>query len=791
MKLSTNFVKEYVDIPENIDVKRLAEDMTRVGNEYDLAEKLINATNLVVGEVKTCVDHPDSDHLHVCTVDVGNEILNIVCGAPNVRAGLKVIVALPGANLPGDITIKKGVIRGAESNGMLCSMAELGLENKFLTDADKNGIHELPENAIPGEDPIKFMRLDDEVVDFELTANRGDLLSILGMAYEIGAIYDKKVKDIDLSYKEEGEDINNNFKIDIQTPNCTLFLAKKVKNVTIKPSPDFIKNRLIASGIRPINNVVDISNYVMLETGQPLHFYDADRLGNKIIVRMAKKGEKLTTLDTQERNLTEDDIVIANDSGAIGLAGVMGGLTTEIEEDTKNIVIESAIFNAVKIRMTSKKAFRSEASTRFEKGLDPNRTYMAIERACSLLEKYADAKVETGLVKYDKTNKEDKKINITVKNITDLLGIKIDEKSILDVFRKLGFKYELNGDIITVIVPTRRLDISIKEDLIEEVGRIYGVDNIEGHLPVFPSKPGSYDKTTREIRNKMINLGLNETLSYILVNDKEAKMYSKDDYEIVSLLDPMTEERNTLRYSIIPSLVKIYEYNKARTLKDISIFEIGKGFAKVGEEFKEESKLCALMTGEYELGISSKKNVDFYVIKGVAEELLDYLGYANRYSFVVKESIPNEFHPYQTAYISVNNDIVGIIGRLHPNVAKEPVFVMEINLDKLLAKKVGKMKFKEISKFPSIKKDISVIVDKEKTSEEVAMAIKKAAGSLLTKVELFDVFTGVNVGLNKKSLAYSLTFEDSKKTLTDEEISKEMEKIIEFLSKKIGAELRG
>lgn len=790
MKLSTNFVKDYVDIPEDVDLKRLAEDMTRVGNEYDSAEKLINVTNVTIGQVKTCEMHPDSDHLHVCTVDVGNEILNIVCGAPNVRAGLKVIVALPGAELPGGITIKKGVIRGVESNGMLCSMAELGLENKFLTEADKNGIHELPENAPIGEDPIKFLGLDDEVIDFELTANRGDLLSILGMAYEIGAIYDKPVKNIDLSYKEQGEDINNQFKVDIQTPNCSIFLAKKVENVTIKESPDFIKTRLMASGIRPINNVVDISNYVMLETGQPLHFYDADRLGNKIIVRMAKEQEKLTTLDGQERDLTEEDIVIADDKNAVGLAGVMGGLTTEIEENTKNIIIESAIFDAVKIRMTSKKILRSEASLRFEKGLDSNRTYMAIDRACSLLEKYADAKVVTGIVKYDTTEREDKKISITAKNIIDLLGIEISMDEILDVFRKLGFGVKVNEGTIEVSVPRRRLDISIKEDLIEEVGRIFGVDNIEGRLPVFPSKPGSYDKVTRQIRNKMISLGLNETLSYILVNDKEAKMYSTDEYEIVSLLDPMTEERNTLRYSIIPSLVKIYEYNKARSLKDISIFEIGKGFAKHGEEFKEESKLCALMTGEYGLGINHKTQVDFYVIKGVAEELLDYLGYGNRYSFVVKENFPKEFHPYQTAYISVNNDIVGIIGRLHPNISKESTFVMEINLDKLLDKKVGKMKFKEISKFPSVKKDIAVIIDKEKTSGEVAMAIKKAASNLLTKVELFDVYTGANIDENKKSLAYSLTFEDSKKTLTDEEINKEMEKIIEFLSKKLNAELR-
>ena len=790
MKLSTNFVKDYIDLPEDLDVKTLAEDMTRVGNEYDEASKFINATNLTIGKVLTCEMHPDSDHLHVCTVDVGKEVLQIVCGAPNVRAGLKVIVALPGAVLPGDFEIKKGVIRGVESNGMLCSMAELGLESKFLTQADKDGIHELPEDATVGEDPIKYMDLDDEVVDFELTANRGDLLSILGMAYELGAIYDKKVKNIDISYKETGEDINNSFNIDIKTPNCTIFLAKKVEGVTIKESPKFIKNRLMASGIRPINNVVDISNYVMLETGQPLHFYDADRLGNKLIVRMAKENEKLTTLDEQERILDENDIVIAKDEETVGLAGVMGGLTTEIEDNTKNIIIESAIFNPVKIRMTSKKILRSEASLRFEKGLDSNRTYMAIERACNLLEKYADAKVITGIVKYDTTEKEDKKIDITLANITNLLGIDIKLEDVLDVFRKLGFETNVKGEKITVSVPRRRLDIEIKEDLIEEVGRIYGVDNIEGKLPVLPTKPGSYNKTTREIRNKMVSMGLNETLSYILINDKEATMYTNDIFQPIKLLDPMTEDRNTLRYSMIPSLVKIYEYNKARTNKDISIFEIGKGFGKFGDNYKEETKLCALMTGEYELGISNKAPVDFFVIKGVAEELLDYLGYGGRYSFVANSELPKELHPYQTAYISVNNDIVGVIGKLHPEISKDAVFVMEINLDKLLAKKTGKMKFKEISKFPGIKKDLALIVDKEKTSGEIGMAIKKTGGSTLTKVELFDVYTGTNVGENKKSLAYTLTFEDSKKTLTDEEINAEMDKIIDTLNKKQGAELR-
>ena len=789
MKLSKNFVKDYVDI--DVDIKTLAEDMTKVGNEYDSAGKLLEATKLVVGEVKECKMHPDSDHLHVCKVDVGSEILDIVCGAPNVREGLKVIVALDGAELPGG-TIKKGMIRGQVSNGMLCSMAELGLEHKFLDEEDKTGIHELPTDAPVGVDAIKYMEMDDEVIDFDLTANRGDLLSILGMAYEISAIYDKKVKDIDLSFSENEENINNEFEIEVNTDNCSIFLAKKVKNIEIKESPDFIRNRLIASGIRPINNVVDISNYVMLETGQPLHFYDADKLKGMLEVRMANDGEKLTTLDGIERTLKIDDIVISDGERSIGLAGVMGGLDTEITDNTKNVIIESAIFDPIKVRMTSKEILRSEASSRFEKGLDPNRTYMAIKRACHMLEKYAGAEVVGDIVKYDTTDLADKKIEITFENINRILGMDISNESILDVFRRLGFKYLLKDDKTVVVeVPRRRGDITIKEDLIEEVGRIYGVDNIKGKLPDIKPKEGSYDKVTRGIRNKMIDLGLNETLSYILVNDKEAKMFTKDDTELVKLLDPMTEDRNTLRHSIIPSLLKIYEYNKARSVKDVSIFEIGKAFYKMQDEYGENTKIAALMTGDYYLGIENKKQVNFYVIKGIVEELLDYLGYAGRYSFVVnEEKIPDELHPGQTAQISVNNDVVGIIGRIHPAISKENVYVFEIDLDKLLAKKVGKMKYKEISKYPSVNKDLALVVDKNITSKEIEMNIKKAGGSLLTNIKVFDVYEGIGIPEGKKSVAYALTFEKSDRTLTDEEINNAMDKIIELVEKKMDATLR-
>lgn len=788
MKLSKNFVKDYVDI--DIDIHTLAEDMTNVGNEYDSEGKLINATGLTIGEVLTCEMHPDSDHLHICTVNVGKEVLNIVCGAPNVKAGQKVIVALDGAKLPGGVNIKRGMIRGQESNGMICALSELGIDSKFIPEEEKHGIHSLGDDAIPGEDPIKYMGLDDEVIDFELTANRGDLLSILGMAYEIGAIYDKKVKDIDLSHKETGEDINSSFSLDIKTDNCKVFLAKRALNVEIKESPDFIKNRLLASGIRPINNVVDISNYVMLETGQPLHFYDADKLNGKLEVRMAEKGEKLTTLDEIERELDENDIVISDGTRAIGLAGVMGGLDTEITENTKNVIIEAAIFDGVKVRKTSKKIVRSEASNRFEKGLDSNRTYMAIERACTLLEKYANAEISKGICVYDKSEKEDKKIDITAEKINSLLGSNISQDEVIDIFRRLGFTSSVNGETITVSVPRRRIDIDIPEDLIEEVGRIYGVNNIEGKLPTVPTVPGAYDKELRNLRNKMVALGLNETLSYILINDKEVNDFTTDEFEPVKLLDPMSEDRNTLRYTMITSLFKIYEYNAARENKDVSIFEIGKGFYKHGEEYGEDQKLCVLMSGEFYTGINHKQNVDFYIIKGVIEEVLNSLGYEGRYSFIEPKNLSKDFHPGQSADIIVNGKKYGVMGLVHPNKCSEKVYVAEINLSKLFELKTGKMKYKEISKFPSIKKDIAVVVDKNIESLEIAKAIKKAGGSNLSNVEVFDVYEGKGIEEGKRSLAYSLVFSAFDKTLTDEEINPILEKIIATLEKQFGAILR-
>lgn len=781
MKLSRKFLNDYVDVSD-ISTDKLAEDMTSIGNEYDFCGKLISASNLVIGEVLECKMHPDSDHLHVCKVNVGKEVLDIVCGAPNVREGLKVIVALPGAVLPGG-TIKKGVIRGIESNGMLCSIEELGLDHKFLKEEDIKGICELGKDAIVGEDPIKYLNLDDEVIDFELTSNRGDLLSVLGMAYEIGALYDRKVNDVDLDYPSETGKMN--FNLDIKTKKCSLFLAKKAFNVEIKESPDFIKKRLIASGIRPINNVVDISNYVMLELGQPLHYYDADSLGDTIVVRDAKEDEELVTLDNNLRKLSASDIVIANKKEAIGLAGVMGGLSTEVTDNTKNILIESAIFDNVSIRLTSKKILRSEASNRFEKGLDPKRTYMAMERSCYLLHKYANATILDDITVYDKSNKDDKEIDITVSDINSLLGLNIPTKEIVSIFKRLGFTVKENKDILKVTVPTRRIDISIKEDLIEEVARIYGIDKISGTLPKLPTKKGSYNKFFRCIREILSGLGLNETLSYTLIPNELSHLYTNDVFDEINLLDPMSDDHKTLRYSLLPSMMLTYEYNAKRNNKDLCLFEIGKKFKKVDGNYFESSSLAVLMSGVNTFGLSKEK-INFYDIKGVMEEVLDGLGFKNRYRLEV-ESIPKEFHPGASANIILNGKNIGIIGKVHPNVTKEDIYLMEIDLDLLSGLGVKKLEYQEISKYPSITKDVAFIFDKEIKNEEIIEAIKKIAGKMLVNVELFDLY---EIDEKTRSLAYKLIFSSSDATLTDEEIMPIFEKVISGIQDKFKATLR-
>jgi phenylalanyl-tRNA synthetase, beta subunit, non-spirochete bacterial len=787
MKLSKKFLNDYVKV-DDIDTLELAEKMVFVGNEYESIEKVCEATGCVVAKVLDCIDHPDSKKLHICTVDYGEGEAQIVCGAPNVSKGIKVIVAKVGAVLP-EITIKKATLAGVESNGMICALEELGIDTEKA-----DGIYILPDDAPIGEDAIKYLGLDDEIIDFELTANRADLLNILGMAYEVGAIYDREVKEPENTLNEIKENTNDYIKVEVKTDDCSLYLGKIVKDVEIKESPEFIKSRLISSGLRPINNVVDISNYVMLEYGQPLHFFDKDSLGDTVIIRNAKDGEELTTLDKQERILTSEDVVIADKEKAICLAGVMGGLSTEVEETTKNIFIESAIFDSIKIRKTSNKILRSEASNRFEKGIDPNRTEKALNRAAYLLQKYANGKVMSGMTKYDKASHEDKLITVELNSINTVLGMDISNNEVKEALNKLKFTFKEKNGIFEITVPTRRLDVNIECDIYEEVGRIHGYENLKGKLPNLNVKRGGYSpkgKLIREVNSRLISLGLNQIRSYSLVSEKENNLFNFRDYSEVSLLSPLTEDRKILRRSLVPSILSIYNYNNSRNIKDINVFEVASVYYKKDDIYTEETMISGLIHGNLVNTSWNNSNIkaDYYVLKGIVMNLLEYMGLNNRIMFT-EENILKDLHPYKSEYIKVDNEIIGYMGQVHPALSKKEVYVFELSLDKLITKKVRTIKYKEVSKYPSVSKDVAFIMEKDRNQEEIMKEIKKAGGKLLTNVDVFDVYTGENVGDNEKSVAYALTFENAEKTLSDNEVIEVFNRIIENVEKKCKVKLR-
>ena len=787
--ISLEWLNDYVDIA-NIDPKELAEKITKAGVNV---EKVItnHINNLVIGEVIECENHPDSDHLHICKVNVGNEILQIVCGAPNVRKGLKVIVAQVGSVLPGNFEIKKGNIRGAESNGMLCALYELGLEEKTEENYNK-GIHELDANAPVGEDPFKYLNLDTTLYELDIHKHRNnDCFYHIGFAYEVAAILNKKVKLPDLTTNPINDEVNNYFSLKVETKKCPYYLAKMVKDVEIKESPDFIKKRLIDAGMRPINNVVDISNYVMLEYGQPLHFFDKNKLGNNIVVRDAFDDEKIITLDEKERILNHNDIVITDGSKPVAIAGVMGGLNTDVDENTKDILIESAIFDGVSIRYTSTNLnLKSEASIRYGKGLNYEYTSDAIERACHLLEKYAGAKVLSGIVKYDNIDKTPKVVTFDSNEVNKMLGINISKENMEKEFDRLGFDYKLNNDTFTVIIPNRRLDIEANvNDIAEEIGRLYGYHNLVGTLPVLGLKKGEYKgdlKLRKDVSKHMRGLNLNEVKTYTLVSPEMAKLFNYENKENAILPNPMSADKSVIRTTLIPSLINIYEYNKARKVNDILIYEISKTYDK---EYNEDVKLSILMKGNYITNdwMNNRIKIDFYLIKGIIENVLNYLGFKNRYSF--EKDIINNLHNGISASILVDRQKVGIIGRVHPSVLKDDVYVCELSLTKL-NKEVKPLKYKESSKYPEIVKDVAFIIPKSLTSGEIVETIKKTGGRLLASIDVFDVYTGENVKDNEKSIAYTLTFKDDTRTLNDEEVNTVFRNIINKVVEKFNVELR-
>ena len=787
--ISLEWVKDYIDISDQ-DLKELAVKITKAGINV---EKVItnHIDHLTIGEIVECAPHPDSDHLNLCQVRINDkEIKQIVCGAPNVRKGLKVIVALPGAHLPGDFEIKVSKIRGIESNGMICALYELGLEEK-TEEAYNRGIHELDDDAPVGEDPLSYLGLDNTLYELDIHKHRNnDCYYHIGFAYEIGAILNRKVTLPDDSFTEVNDSISQYFNLDVNTKKCPYYLAKMVKNIKIGESPDFIKQRLVSAGMRPINNVVDISNYVMLEYGQPLHFFDKDKLGNYIKVRDAHKDEKIITLDGKERVLKTSDIVITDGKNPVCIAGVMGGENTEVDENTTTILIESAIFDSSSIRYTaSNLELRSEASIRYGKGLNYEYTEAALRRACHLLQKYAGAEVLSGVVKHDTIDKKKKTVSFKEKDINKLLGIDISFEDMKVELERLDFKYEIKDDMFQVTIPNRRLDIEPNiNDIAEEIGRLYGYHNLISTLPKVSIKRGDYIgdvKYRKQVSKRLRRLGLNEAKTYTLVSPKMAEQFNYEEKEKVVLPNPMSIDKSIIRTSIIPSLLNVYDYNKKRNVKDIMLYEIAKTY---DSSYKEESKIAGLLSGEYiSNGWNFTKKVDFYIVKGIIENLLDYMGFDNRYIF--EKASVKDLHPGISANILIDHQVVGIIGKVHPRITKDDIYIFELSLQALM-KKTKTLKYQESPKYPDITKDVAFIIDKKVTSAEIEKEIRKNGTKILNEVKVFDLYEGEKVPEGKRSIAYSLVFNDYTRTLKEEEVDSIFRTIIDKVTTKFNCEIR-
>lgn len=795
MIVSYNWLKELVKL--NVPAEKLAEEMSLYSVEVESFSKLINATNLVVGYVKEKAKHENSDHLNVCQVNFGDYDLQIVCGAPNVEKGQHVIVALPGAVLPGG-TIKKSTIRGVESNGMICSLQELGLESKYVPEKYAHGIYVLGDDAVPGTPALEYLGLDDYVIELGLTPNRMDLLSMKGVAKDVKAMYRTEELPIECNLHEVNEKTSDEISVELLTSNCYSYYARVIKDVKIKESPNFIKARLIASGIRPINNVVDITNYILMLFGQPLHSFDQDKLGNKIVVRRAYDGEKTITLDNIERTLTKSDIVITDGEKPVCIAGVMGSSNTEVTENTKNVVLESAVFRPLSIRKTSSRlALRSEASVRYERGVDLNQSLEAINYACYLLEKYADGKVLEGYVHEGMNYLPNKEFTIDEKYIQDYLGIEIPLVTINEICRALSFETKIEGNQLLVSVPNRRMDISIKQDLVEEIARIYGYDKLNETLPVMNISGGltEVQKARRVARHTLADLGMNECVTYSLISHKrqnEFSIMSDETQQSIELLHPMSEDHSVLRRTLLSSLIDVVKYNQARKITDNAFFEIGKKYYQVGEQTYEETLLSGIINGNIPntLWKSQSEKVDFYYLKGILDVLFRKLRVNVEY--LTLEKAVDELHPKRSAQIMYNGKLIGFIGEIHPKYAKDndlvESYVFELSLDLLTDTKPEVEHFKVVSKVPSVERDLALVMDVKQSIGEVLEAIRKS-DKMISNVKIFDLYIGDKIPENKKSVAVRITIE-SEETLTDEVIASKIKRILKSLEYRYNIVLR-
>lgn len=805
MKASLEWLQEYSDI--DVNCLELGDILTMTGSKVEeVIQKGNDIKNVVVGKILKIEKHPDADKLVITKVDVGNNILQIVTGANNIKVNDIIPVAKDGAELPNGVKIKTGKLRGVESCGMMCSVGELNLSISDYPEQIEDGIMILGKKYEKdlGKDIVEVLDLKEEIIDFEITPNRPDCLSIEGLGRETAASLDKPFKnprknidELQIPNKKEIEGLT----VDITAPElCYRYIARVVKNVKVGPSPDWMKKRLKACGIRSINNIVDITNYVMLEMGQPMHAFDINSISGKhITVRRAKNGEKITTLDETERVLDENDLVIADDKKAVAIAGVMGGLNSEIEKDTQTVVFESAMFYGGNIRKTAKKVgLRTESSARYEKGLSSENTLRAINRAVELVELLGAGEVVEGKIDVYPTKQKINKIKLDVDKINTLLGTNISKQEMINILEKLDIKVE--NDM--AIAPYFRMDLEFVADIAEEIARFYGYDKLETTLVRAGTTIGvrtKEQKIENKIQEILVTNGLSEIYTYGFLSEKDLEK-SKIKKELIdnaiTIINPLGDEFKLMRPTTIPSMMQILAGNNNKKNQNVKLFDISRNYKNIdnqvekGEVPLQENILTIGMYGE---------DVDFYTLKGLVENILEAAN-VNRYD-IERETTNESYHPGRCVNLKVGIDTIATFGEVHPEVLmnyeiNKRVYLAEINITKIVKYSKANKKYTEVPKFPAAERDIAVIVDEDVQVGDIEKAITKKCKRLLKgkkgleELKLFDIYRDEKIGENKKSVAYSLIFRDKTKSLSDDEINPVMEEITKELEEKFKAELR-
>ncbi|RLB86034.1 MAG: phenylalanine--tRNA ligase subunit beta [Deltaproteobacteria bacterium] len=803
MKVSLSWLKEYVDI--DINVNELADALTMAGLEVEaIADRYDYLNRVIIGRLTKIDPHPNADKLKLCRVDIGDRMLTVVCGAPNVKNDMLAPCAMPGTCFPKGTILEKSIIRGKASEGMLCSEMELGLS------ADNDGIMELGPNYSVGSFLNKALGLSDPVLEIDLTPNRPDCLSIIGTAREIAAFQKKKVTYPEIFLPESFDDISDYTSITLMAPElCPRYAASLVLDITVGPSPFWLQDRLASVGLKPINNIVDITNFVMMETGQPLHAFDFDRLAeNRIVVRTAREGEAFITLDGKERRLDPEMLMICDGEKPVALAGVMGGLNSEIEDTTTKVLLESAYFDPVCIRKTSKKTgLNTDASHRFERGVDPNGTLIALNRATQLIAEIGGGRLIKGTIDAYPNPFPEKIIDVSVTELNRRLGTCLDINNIENHLKSIEFQVDKTGnDRLQVIPPSCRVDITRFEDITEEIARLFGYNKIKTTFPLI-SAEGRRPSKKIELRNRikclMTGLGCSEAINYSFISKSSCDRLNLalDDKkrQVIDILNPLSEDQSVMRTSLIPGLLETMKYNISVQNRNLKLFEIGNVFFNTGQKDSladEVEMLAGLWTGKRvdAVWFSREINCDFYDLKGVIEELLGSLGIVNTTFTRMPPASCFYTKPGFTARIIIKNEFVGLVGELHPNVLsnydlKQTAFIFELNFDRLINYISDTKSVSPIPKFPATSRDITLIVNKDIETNNILQSVMDLNEELVENLHLFDVFDGNPIPAGKKSISFRITYRSSSETLEDNRVNNLHKSISDRLLKKVDATL--